>query len=405
MNKKVGLLIVLIFTVLFPWGVNAASTPVPATIKIGTVIALTGRMASGGKDIKAGYELAVKHINENGGIFVKEFAKKIPVELIILDDESDTVKTASRLDKLYSVDRVIAYLGGYSSLINVAGMSVAEKNKVPWVGVTITVEGPFNRGYRYIFAPFSMTSLVVSTYMDLLDFVQGDQKPKKIAHLELQSDWGNEAAKFLREDAKKRGFNIVVDEKYSMSTNDFSSLILESKSAGADTLFSVSSPTQSMTMVKQMKELNYAPKITYFVSGPDLTTFWDSMGQDANGIISSMNWDESFNFPGNKKLSQDYRANNPGVKFIGNPVGAAYAAVQVLSNSIERAGTLDREKIRDVIAATDMMTVRGQVKFKKNGEGIVLYALGQWQNGNLNVVFPSQVATAPLLLAPPWDKR
>jgi branched-chain amino acid transport system substrate-binding protein len=158
-------------------------------------------------------------------------------------------------------------------------------------------------------------------------------------------------------------------------------------------------------MIRQMKELNYAPKVTYFVSGPDLTTVWDSMGKDADYIVASMNWDESLNFPQNKELVRDYRAANPGAKLIGNPVGSAYAAVQVLANAIERAGSLDREKIRAALVTTDMVTVRGRVRFQADGQGIVLYGLSQWQNGKLNVVFPREVAIAPFLLAPPWDKR
>jgi branched-chain amino acid transport system substrate-binding protein len=407
MNSKMFVLkgmslALIVFMALVPWVVDAAS--VPAAVKVGTVISLTGRMASGGKDVRAGYELAVKHINTNGGVYVAEFGKKIPIELIMVDDESDPVKTVTRLDKLNTVDQVTAYLGGYSSIINVAGMGVAEKNKVPWVGITITVEEPFKRGYKYIFAPFSMTSLVVGTYFDLLNSVPENQRPRKIAHFELQSDWGNESARYVREYAKK-GFTVVVDQKYSLNTTDFASLILASKSAGAETLFSVSSPTQSMTMIRQMKELSYAPKVTYFVAGPDLTTFWDSMGKDANYIIASMNWDESLNFPLNKELVRDYRAANPGTKLIGNPVGSAYAAVQVLANAIEKAGALDREKIRTALVATDMMTVRGRVRFKSDGEGIVLYGLSQWHNGKLDVVFPPEVATAPFLLAPPWEKR
>ena len=394
--------ILIFFIMLVPLVASGASAP--AAIKVGTVISLTGRMASGGKDVKAGYEIALKHINAGGGVQVREFGKKIPIELIMVDDESDTVKTVSRLDRLHSADHVTAYLGGYSSLINVAGMGAAEKNKVPWVGITITVEEPFKKGYKYVFAPFSMTGLVVGTYFDLLNSIPEAQRPRKIAHFELQSDWGNEAARYVKDYAKK-GFTVAVDQKYSLTTTDFAPLVMAAKSAGAETVFSVSSPTQSMTMIRQMKELNYSPKVTYLVAGPDLTTFWESMGKDADYILASMNWDESLNFPGNKELVRDYRTANPGSKLIGNPVGSAYAAVQVLADAIERAGSLDKEKIRAALAATDMMTVRGRVRFKSNGEGIVLYGLSQWQNGKLNVVFPQEVATAPFLIAPTWDKR
>jgi branched-chain amino acid transport system substrate-binding protein len=377
----------------------------PQSIKIGAVVPLTGRMASGGKDLKTGYEIAVKHINADGGIMVKEFGKKIPMELVMLDDESDPVKTTSRLEKLNSVDKVTAYLGGYSSLLNVAGMSAGEKNKVPWIGVTIAVEGPFKKGFKYIFAPFSMSSDQVKAFFDVLESIPKNERPTKIAHFEEQSDWGVECGKYVREIAKAKGYTVVVDQKYATAANDFSSLILAAKSAGADALFSVPSPPQSMVIVRQMKQLDYAPKVTTLIRGPDLTTYWDAMGVDANYILSDGNWHENMPYPNNQRLVKDYRALYPQEKNIGLPVGSAYAAVQILANSIERAGSLDREKIRATIGATDMMTVRGPVKFRPDGTGIIKYGLRQWQNGKNELVSPSDVATAKMLIAPPWSKR
>lgn len=83
----------------------------PSTIKIGAVVPLTGRFGSGGAQVKAGYEFAVEDINRSGGVLVKEFGKKIPFELVLLDDESDAVKTIARLETLLSAHQVVAYLG------------------------------------------------------------------------------------------------------------------------------------------------------------------------------------------------------------------------------------------------------------------------------------------------------
>ncbi len=396
--------IVVLPIVLFAF-TSAFDQAAAQSIKIGAVVPLTGRMASGGKDLKAGYEIAVKHINAAGGIMVKETGKKMPIELIMLDDESDPVKTTARLDKLYSVDKVVAYLGGYSSLLNVAGMSAGEKNKVPWVGVTIAVEGPFKKGFKYIFAPFSMSSDQVKGFFDVLEMIPKNERPTKIAHFEEQSDWGMECGKYVRDMAKAKGYTVVVDQKYATAANDFSSLILAAKAAGADAVFSVPSPPQSMIIVRQMKQLDFSPKVTTLIRGPDLTTYWDAMGKDANYVLSDGNWHENMPYPGNKKLVQDFHALFPQEKNIGLPVGAAYAAVQILANAIEKAGSLDREKLRAAIAATDMITVRGPVKFRPDGTGIIKYGLRQWQNGKNELVSPSDVATAKLLVAPPWSKR
>ena len=405
LSKKVFFVIgVFVLMVTVTMG-QVLAAPAPATIKLGAVIALTGAMASGGKDIRAGYEIAIKHINDAGGIFVKEYNKKLPLELIILDDESDAVKTTARLDKLYSVDNVVSYLGGFSSDLNVVGMSTAEKNKVPWIGVTVASETPFKRGFKYIFVPFSLASDQATTFFDLLDSIPKDQRPTKIGHMELQVDWGKECGDYIRQLAKKRGYSIVADLKYAPPTKDFSSIILDLKSAGADVVFSVPTPPQSIVIVKQMKELNYAPKVTLFIRGPDLSTYWDAMGMDANYIVSDGNWHESMPYPGNDRVVKDYMAKNPDVKTIGIPVGCAYSAVQILAKAIEMAGSLDREKIRSTIGKVEMTTVRGPIKFRENGSAIIKYGFRQWMNGKNVQIWPKEVAIAELRLALPWDKR
>jgi branched-chain amino acid transport system substrate-binding protein len=403
-KKGLRVTVVLVFMLMTAVS-HVLAAEAPPTIKLGAVIALTGAMASGGKDVREGYEIAIKHINDSGGVFVKEFNKKIPLELIMLDDESDAVKTTTRLDKLYSVDKVVCYLGGFSSDLNVVGMSTAEKNKVPWIGVTVAAEAPFKKGFKYIFVPFSLAGDQVRTFFDFLDSIPKDQRPTKIGHLELQVDWGKECGEYLRDLAKQRGYSIVVEQKYAPPTRDFASIILDLKSAGADVVFSVPTPPQSIVIVKQMKELNYAPKVTCFIRGPDLSTYWDAMGKDANYIVSDGNWDETMKYPGNDKVVKDYRAKYPNVTSIGIPVGCAYGAVQILAKAIETAGSLDREKIRSTIGKVDMMTVRGPMKFRENGSGIIRYGFRQWFNGKNVLVWPKDVAVGDLLLAPPWDKR
>jgi branched-chain amino acid transport system substrate-binding protein len=300
---------------------------------------------------------------------------------------------------------VVAYLGGFSSDLNVVGMSTAEKNKVPWIGVTVAAEAPFKKGYRYIFVPFSLASDQVPTFFDLLDSIPKEQRPVKLGHMELQVDWGKECGDHIRDMAKKRGYTIVADQKYAPPTKDFSPLILDLKSAGADAVFSVPTPPQSIVIVKQMKELNYAPKVTLFIRGPDLSTYWGAMGKDANYIISDGNWHESMPYPGNDRVVKDYRAKYPDVSSIGIPVGCAYGAMQILAKAIEMAGTLDREKLRNTIGKVEMMTVRGPIKFRENGSAFIKYGFRQWQDGKNVQIWPKEVAIAKFLLAPPWDKR
>jgi branched-chain amino acid transport system substrate-binding protein len=87
-------------------------------------------------------------------------------------------------------------------------------------------------------------------------------------------------------------------------------------------------------------------------------------------------------------------------------VGPAYAAVQILADAIERAGSLDRAAIRDAIAATDMETVAGPITFRDDGTGVITPIYLQYQAGTIELIWPQEFATAELAFpAPPYDQR
>ena len=92
--------------------------------------------------------------------------------------------------------------------------------------------------------------------------------------------------------------------------------------------------------------------------------------------------------------------------FLFSLTGPAFACVQILADAIERAGTLDPAAVRDAIAETDMTTVVGPVTFNDDGTGNVLNPLIQWQNGQLELVWPEEHASAELIVpAPPYNER
>jgi branched-chain amino acid transport system substrate-binding protein len=396
-----GCICILLVLAGFPF-TGYCSDPAPKTIKIGAVVSVTGAYAAGGRDLKAGYELSVKHINADGGVYVKEFGKKLPIELILLDDESDTTKTVSRMEKLYTVDKVLTYLGGFGSGMNVAQLATAEKNKVPWVGVTLAVDAPLKQGYKYTFRAWDNGTMDTESMIGVVESIPKDKRPAKLAYWELKDDWGIETGAAVRALCPKHGIEVVSYEKYSPSTTDFSSLILAARRAGAEIVYTTYIPPQSLTVPKQMKELGWRPKLHFSQRGPDLGGYWDALREDANYILSCGTWDEAYKYPGNKRMVDDYYAENPRAKFIGLPVGAGYFAVQIVADAVKRAGTFDRNKIRDALAATDFITIRGPIKFDKENKAILKEGWRQWQNGKQVLVYPLEHAAGPVLLAPPW---
>jgi len=143
-----------------------------------------------------------------------------------------------------------------------------------------------------------------------------------------------------------------------------------------------------------MKELGYTPKLTPLIRAPDPPIWSKNLGKDGDYVVLAPGWHHAVKAPVVKPL------NDAHAQRLGRPAdpiaGPAYACVQILAAAITKAGAADREKIRDAIAATDMTTVIGPVKFRPDGTGIVQSVFVQWINGKQELVAPKESATAAL---------
>jgi branched-chain amino acid transport system substrate-binding protein len=371
------------------------------TIKLGAVVPLTGRYGAGGAQIRAGYEFAVEHINAGGGITVG--GVKMPLELILLDDESDATKTVARLETL-AAQGVVGYLGGFGSDLHAAAASVAEKNHIPYLGVAFALQKIHQQGFHYLFSPFWKSPDIGLATQGLLALIPAADRPKAVAIFQEKTDWGREMATAWTETGKAAGYQVVLIGEYAPGAKDFSDLILKAKSAGADLVLALPTPPDGMTIVKQMKELGYTPKLSLFIRAPDAQIWSQNLGKDGDYMVLAAGWHHAMKGAGVKELNDAHQ------KKFGRPadplVGPANACVEILAAAVTRAGFPDREKVRDAVAATSMNTVIGPVKFRADGTGIVAQALLQWQNGKQELVWPKESATAALAFpAPPFAKR
>jgi len=373
------------------------------TVKLGAVVPLTGRYGPGGAQVRAGYEIAVEQINAAGGVTVA--GKKMPLELVLLDDESDATKTVARLETLAG-QGVVAYLGGFGSDLHAAAASVAEKNRIPYLGVAFALHKVHQQGFRYLFSPFWKSPDISHALPPLLASIPAGERPRTVAIFQEKTDWGREMAAAWTEAGKAAGYEVVVTAEYAPGAKDFSDVILKAKSANADAVFALPTPPDGMTMIKQMKELSYTPKLTFFIRAPDPPVWTKNLGKDGDYVVLAPGWHHAVKAPGVKELNDAHQA-----KF-GRPAdpitGPGYACVQIVAAAVARAGTTtDREKVRDAIAATDMTTVIGPVKFRPDGTGVVRAGLfAQWQNGKQELIWPKEYATVPLAYpAPPFNRR
>jgi branched-chain amino acid transport system substrate-binding protein len=392
---------VLALLVLGFVGLSPLAAVAQTSVKVGAVVPLTGRYGGGGAQVRAGYEIAVEHINALGGVSVG--GKRVPIELILVDDESDATKTVSRFESL-AAQNVVAYLGGFGSDLHAAAASVAEKNKISYLGVAFALNKVHQQGFRYLFSPFWKSPDIGQAMQGLLATIPAAERPKTVAIFQEKTDWGREMATAWVEAARGAGYQVTVQGEYAPGAKDFSDLILKAKTANADAVFALPTPPDGMTMVKQMKELDYTPKMALLIRAPDAPIWSKNLGKDGDYVLLAPGWHYGVKAPGVKELNDAY------VKKVGRPAdpiaGPAYAAVQILAAAVTKANALDRDKIRDAVAATDMTTVVGPVKFRPDGTGIVQAVFVQWINGKQELVWPKESATAPLAYpAPPFSKR
>jgi branched-chain amino acid transport system substrate-binding protein len=399
-----GLIIALIVFSFFS-GPGIKKALAADTIKIGGAVPLTGRFAAGGKELKLGYEQAEKDINAAGGIFVKSLGKKLPIELILIDDESDPTKTVSRLEKLYAMDKVLAYVGTYASTLNAAAAGIAEKNRCPIVASAFSGLTPHQQGYKYLFSPFVKTDEGVSLIFKVLETVPEAQRPTKIAIFAEKTDWGKELGIFAPRSAKKHGFQIVTHEEYGR-TKDYSSLILAAKSAGAEVVLGVPTPPAAIGIAKQMKELDYNPKAIFFWRGAGTVAWSKNLGKDGDYACYVTNWDHNFRYPGCESLVSAIKSKTG--RLPGCSVGYGYAIVEIIADAVKRAGALDRTDIRNALASTkDLMTVQGPIRMvREDGVMVCPPAIMQWQKGISEVVYHEEFKTAEFVYPmPKWQDR
>ena len=131
---------------------------------------------------------------------------------------------------------------------------------------------------------------------------------------------------------------------------------------------------------------------------------WKRFGDVGNFTTFAPGWHNAMDFPGVDELNEAH------MELMDRPadpiVGPAYAVIQILAAAIEEAGTLDRDAIRDAIAATDLDTVMGHITFREDGTGVVQSAILQYQDGGVELVYPTEFATADLAYpATPFEDR
>jgi branched-chain amino acid transport system substrate-binding protein len=391
----------------------APTTPAPAAgpkeILLGSALPLTGGSSREGGLMKKGYDLAIKELNDAGGIMVKEFNRKIPVRLIVYDDKTDNTTSVSLYEKLATEDKVDAFLGGYSTPLVEAHTIVPGKYQIPYINGGGATGSIYGKGNKWIFGMLASIEKLSNTLMDWLELQQDAgklAKPSKIALLYENTSHGAEFQKGITDRAKAKPdrFTVVVSENFEINGKDFSPLISKVKTANAD-LFLVDARQPDYTLMqRQYTEAGlYHKVVSYGPRGPEKAAR-DALGAASDYLVAANWWSADMSDPASKDFTAKYKA------LYANEVPEWYSALgyetaRVLFKAIEAAGSLDKTKVRDALAATNLspsLVVGGVVKFKDNGQIDNPYIMTQnAPNQKVNLIYPKDLQTGDAVVPLP----
>jgi branched-chain amino acid transport system substrate-binding protein len=372
-------------------------------IVIGTQLPLTGTLSGAGREQKWAYEEAVKDVNARGGIFVKEYGRKLPVRLVVEDDESDVGKSVLAVERLIKVHKVDMLLSGFAVKDGViSACATAEKHQKYYHASTTIASSWLKHRFQWSTLYFFDLEQSVAVPFQLWDSMTPKERPRKPALLMEDTPDGRLFTRLFLSTARKYGYTPALVEPLPVGARDYSVQILKAKARGVDAILIFSSDTDCITLVRQMKQ--YGLNVGYFHGwkGTWAGDFWKALGRDAQYILCDGFWSGDFPLPGARELGERYQEHfgKPSVS-----VGCYYALAQILWQAIEKAGTLDGRKVRDSVMQNRFETVMGPVKYQSNGVATFVSTANQWLDGKQELVYPFKWAKTTVKLAPPWEAR
>lgn len=361
-------------------------------IKIGAPLALTGALADEGKKQAIAYDMWLKRINAQGGINVG--GKRMKVELIQYDYQTQEPRAQQLAEKLITDDKVDFLLAPFGSGHTKVVAGVAERYGVPVMATSASSDVIFNQGYKHLFGTLAPNSGSVENLIAVVT----KQMPnaKRIAILGREDVFPKAMATVMDAAAKKAGLQIISLEYYPVGALDLATPIAKIRGLKPDWIYITGYSKDLVLAKKQMADLNVKAPVVTMITGPVYREFIDSLGPLAEGVTSASWWHHSAEFKGDDPWGSTKAFYDEFVKREKSDPdyvhAAAAAALVALQKAVEKAGTIDKAKVRDALASLDIVTFYGPIKFSANGmNGGRDLPIIQVQGGKPVVIYPERI--------------
>ncbi len=370
-------------------------------LRLGAAVSFSGKYAKEGELLKKGYELWKDTVNSRGGIKVGN--RRYKVEIVYYDDQSDPKTTAKLVEKLITQDRIRFILGPYGSSQVFAAAGVVEKHRALMVQGGGASSKIYKQGYRHVFGVFNIAPDYGKNLVELV--VSLKPRPRTVAIIYEKDIFSEDAARGALQTARKKGLKVVLFESYPKGTQDLSSLMLKIRLKRPDVVIGAGHFKDSVLVVKQLKQFRINPKFLGLTVGPPVPAFVKSLGKDAEYIFGPVQWTKSLSYKdplfgstkGYVKAFRKRYGEEPEYHSAGGT-----AAALALQLAIEKAGSLEVEKVRRALLSLKAETFYGVIGFDETGKIVTKpMAVIQIQGGKPVTVYPFREAE-PVYPKPKW---
>lgn len=358
-------------------------------IKIGIMLPLTGRQATLGRIQQNAALMAADEINAAGGVKGKK------VELVIADTQGNPDAGRAVIEKLIRREQVPVIGGGFSNSATWATIGIAQQNKIPFLVNSAAADKITEQGWEYIFRLGQPASEHFETFASFATGVAADIQSVALVHDDTLTG-ASEARKFFKT-AQGLSLKLAARESYERGKEDFGTLLGRIKTQSPDLVYLVAEDVRdAAALTRQCRQLKLEPKLSVGAgSGFTHAEFVKNAGKAAEHLISLVPWTASVPYPGAGQYSEKFIATYHMPP--GHHGAEAYAGMQVIGAALKRASALHPKAVRDALAATDLMTVIGPVRFTSYGnktqQNKLPTLLVQWIDGKQEIIWPQSLAT------------
>ena len=331
---------------LFAPHIVAAAEPAP--IPVGLVAALSGQSAVSGEAITRGLAVAIDEINQAGGVLGR------PVVLVRRDDESNPGKGIAAARELISREHVVAFFGGIDTPVSIALVPVANKEKVPFLGVWAAGTGITHNGAspNYVFRVSAVDALVDQRLLRYAVSITHAQHPGLML---IDNPWGESNHAGLEAAAKAANVSLAGAESFETGDTDMTAQLTRLKAACADAIILVGNAAPAAEVIRSLDRMGWTvPVISHWgISGG---RFPELAGPSATKVAFVQTYSFFKASPKGEAVLAELEKKYPAIKGpedIIAPVGTAdaYDAMHLLALAIAKAGSTEGPAIQAALEA------------------------------------------------------